>query len=534
MKFAATSVSVVLMACAALFAADDKLVSNFTFAVGKGPATGELWVVSRGDAGSGLTLLTLELGATGVHATGMQQEILEKEETPVQDGVFSDVTAEHRRTAVASAGDFGWVLPRFETDSSGNYLSPSGFFSARAVNAVDSRELGDPQLSSVDTAYSNAMTHAVSAFAFDSSAKTLWIARGAYGLVRNNFSKGINSSVRSFYAVNKDKLTLDTLSYNYSVKKSVNPAVYGLARHPASGSLWLGTDGGLFEMKSSGMALSKTGVPALDTGRVTGVWIGGKPVQIIVETSVRPGSSTQSHLWRSWNGGAFNEVVFRDTAGKTQKEIYDKADYSVSDVAFLGNRAFLSVQTIEGSLSGLLKLDSVGAVPWENENQWLYGLDAGVVDRNVTVTSVCTFPLASGVTGIAVSTYGAGVSVSADSGKTWSYILNQASVGGNLGSIRMVPSVIEAGGSALVAYKVSKDSKITIEVFSYDMRKIRTIVKSAPRSASSTRSSVATEDIWDGYDEYGRAAAMGVYYVRVKDNHGHIGWGKVMTLGGGK
>lgn len=534
MKFATFFVFAAFTSYSALFAAEDKLVSNFTFAVGKGPAVGELWVVSRGDAGSGLTLLTLEVSATGVHATNMQQEILESDETPVQDGVFSDVTAEHRRTASVSAGDFGWVLPRFETDSSGNYLSPSGFFSARAINATDARDLNDPQLSSMDTAYSNAMTHAVGAFAYDSSAKSLWIARGAYGLARNNISKGINSSVKSFYVVNADKLILDTLAYNYSVKKKTNPAVYGLARHPVSGSLWLGTDGGLFEMKSSGVSLSKTGVSALDTGRVTGVWIGGSPVQIIVETSVRSGSATQSRLWRSWNGGAFKEVVFRDTAGAAQKDAYDKADYSVSDVAFLGNCAFLSAQTIEGSLSGLIKLDSVGAVPWENENQWLYGLDAGVIDRNVTITSVCTFPLTSGVTGLAVSSYGAGVSVSADSGKTWSYILNQASVGSNLSSIRMVPSVIEAGGSALVAYKVSKDSKITIEVFSYDMRKIRTIVKSVARSASSTRSSVATEDVWDGYDEYGRAAAMGIYYVRVKDNHGHVGWGKVMTLGGGK
>jgi hypothetical protein len=27
---------------------------------------------------------------------------------------------------------------------------------------------------------------------------------------------------------------------------------------------------------------------------------------------------------------------------------------------------------------------------------------------------------------------------------------------------------------------------------------------------------------------------MGIYYVRVKDNHGHVGWGKVMSLGGGR
>jgi hypothetical protein len=96
----------------------------------------------------------------------------------------------------------------------------------------------------------------------------------------------------------------------------------------------------------------------------------------------------------------------------------------------------------------------------------------------------------------------------------------------------MVPSVITAGSESLVSYKVSKDSKITIEVFSYDMKKVRKIVKSAPRFADASRSTNAKEDVWDGLDDYGNPCAMGVYYVRVKDNHGHVGWGKVMTLGG--
>jgi hypothetical protein len=96
----------------------------------------------------------------------------------------------------------------------------------------------------------------------------------------------------------------------------------------------------------------------------------------------------------------------------------------------------------------------------------------------------------------------------------------------------MIPSVIGADNQSLVSYKVSKPSKITIEVFSYDMRRVRTIVKNAERAASSTRSSLATEDFWDGRDNAGKAVTMGIYYVRVKDNHGHVGWGKVMTLGG--
>ena len=96
----------------------------------------------------------------------------------------------------------------------------------------------------------------------------------------------------------------------------------------------------------------------------------------------------------------------------------------------------------------------------------------------------------------------------------------------------MVPSVIAADGESLIAYNLSKESKVTIEIFSYDMRKVRTIVKDALRPASAGRSTNAAEDLWDGRDDMGRAVTMGIYYVRVKDNHGHVGWGKVMTLGG--
>ena len=158
----------------------------------------------------------------------------------------------------------------------------------------------------------------------------------------------------------------------------------------------------------------------------------------------------------------------------------------------------------------------------------------GVTDRDVIICSMTSFPLTKDIMGLAVATYGNGISVSADTGKTWTPILNRAKLGGDLGTIRMVPSVITAGSESLVSYKVSKDSKITIEVFSYDMRKVRKVVKSAQRFADASRSTNAKEDVWDGLDDNGNPCAMGVYYVRVKDNHGHVGWGKVMTLGGSR
>ena len=161
-------------------------------------------------------------------------------------------------------------------------------------------------------------------------------------------------------------------------------------------------------------------------------------------------------------------------------------------------------------------------------------MEAGVLNKNTILTSVAAIPLTDDIMGLAVSSYGSGISVSADSGQTWSHILNQTAVKDDLGTIRMIPSVIVAGGESMVAYKVGQKSKIIIEVFSYDMRRVRTIVKDVVREENAVRSSKATEDFWDGLDDHGRPCAMGVYYVRVKDNHGHVGWGKVMTLGGNR
>lgn len=529
MKAAKKLLCLTAISATALFATkNDGFSSNFTYSAGPGPSTGALWVVSRGTSGSGVTLVNLNFSAGNVSVAKMQNEILPDSLTPVQDGVFSDITAEHRRTPFARAGKLGFVVPLIVESDSG-YLNPWGYFSARAANTVSTKKLSAPKGEFPEL---SEMSHAISAFAFDSAASVLWMARGIYGLHKEDISAGINSPVRSDFAVNAKSLRLDSLKSSSQIDTVKNPAVFGVARHP-DGTLYLATANGLFLFDENLQELSRTGVKALDTARVTGIWIGGEPLQIIVETSERKKTSTEDKLYRSYGGGAFKEVAFRDTAGKIQKNVYDKNDWTTSDIAFIGDKAFLSVQAVEGSASGLLKLDSAGAIPYSDEtNQWLYGLDAGVVDRNVEITAVTAFPLTAKITGLAVCTNGAGISVSADTGKTWTPIMNQTAVKKDLGSIRMIPSVIGADNQSIVSYKVSKPSKITIEVFSYDMRKIRTIVKDAERPASDTRSTLSSEDFWDGRDDAGNAATMGIYYVRVKDNHGHVGWGKAMTLGG--
>jgi len=189
---------------------------------------------------------------------------------------------------------------------------------------------------------------------------------------------------------------------------------------------------------------------------------------------------------------------------------------AINSVAKIGSETFSAALGLESNYGFLLKNGIAQKMP-----------------NSEFVIAVADFPINSEVQGLAVATYGNGVLFSADTGKTWKNLMNRSPVGDNLKTIRAVPSVLRGeGASSLIAYKVSKNAKITIEVFSYDMRKIRTIAKNAMRLADPVRSTNPSEDFWDGKDDYGRHAAMGTYYIKVSDNHGNTGWTKIMSLGG--
>lgn len=535
MKFGVRTLLAVAFFSAFVSAATETLFSNLSFSVAEGNAPGELWVFSRGDVTSGVTRLNLKIGSTGdVQVESSNQEPVSDSLTAVQDGIFTDVFAERRRIPAIRAGALGLVYPMFGLDGAGRFLNPEGFFSVRSVDRIVETSL---ELPTAAEDLDSAMLYMASGFAFDSSQSTLWIANGALGLLSFDISKGVNDPKESRFLLNTSKKTLEPLKLNASVKFKKYTEIFDVALHPETGDLWLASAKGLWILGKDGNLSSAS--KQLDSMRVTGVWFGENPLQVIVETSSLVKESVRGNLWRRYDRskGDFSKVKFLDLKGKAvKKDIYDNADYTVSDVAFVGKEAFVAVRAVGAMESGLLKIDSLGVKPYEKNEEaaWLYGFEMGVTDRDEEIVSLTSFPIDKKTMGLAVATYGNGISVSADTGKTWTPILNRAKLGGNLGSIRMVPSVIEAGGESLVSYKVSKDSKITIDVFSYDMRLVRTIVKSAPRPADVSRSTNAKEDVWDGLDDFGRPCTMGVYYVRVKDNHGHVGWGKVMTLGGNR
>lgn len=523
--------------------AAETLFNNRVWNVNETGETGTLWAFSR-DIFSGVSKLTLKMsGDSSIQVLSSEQATIEGPEkssdeplTAVQDGILNDVLAEHRRTPSVHAGKLGYVLPSLGiTDKDEEFLKPEGFFSIRGLD--DDDIIATPlQVPDAYKSQDSTMKYAVSGFAYDSSEKKLWIARGTAGLGLYDFSKSKVSN--GGYALNVASTpVLDSATRGYTWDEKNNPAIFGVALDPESGDLWMATTKGMWIRKKDGSV--KNGSKLLESERVTGVWAGGKPFQVIAETSEMDDGSMKGGLWRLAAGASdFAKVAFLDTAGKAvKKNVYDDGDYTISNVAFIDSTAFVGVMVVASKMSGYFKLDSKGIRAWDTDddghNTWLYGYASGVTDRDVRITSICTFPLTDEIQGLAVSTDGNGISVSADQGRSWTTILNRAKLGNDLGSVRMVPSVLLGEGSqSLVSYKVSKASKITIEVFSYDMRKVRTIVKDAPRQKDASRSTLPKEDFWDGKDDHGKPCTMGVYYVRVKDNHGHVGWGKVMTVGG--
>ena len=523
--------------------AGETLFSNYVFSVAPAGENGKLWAFSQDNTYSGITYLSFSVAKDGSIVTEQtKREQVSDTLTAVHDGlqysVIPDEQAEYRRIPAIYAGsNFGYMLPMFAMNREDRYRIPAGYYTIRDVKNIIENPLDVSSVANnVDTLKHNPMMYTISGFAYDSAAKRLWIARGALGLMVHDVSG--KKSADTTFILNFEKKKLEKLEDDTELDLKNNPEIFDVRLHPKTGDLWLATAKGVLKRTSDGK-ISTASTKLDSTARVTGLWMGGEPLQIIAETNYKKDGNVIGGLWRRYDekDKDFAKVNFLDTAGKVQKkDIYDESDYTVGDVAFLGKTAFVLVNSVGGSTSGYFKMDSLGIKSWEKDDdgkdKWLYGYETGATDRKMRITSLTTFPLTDKKMGLAIGTFGNGISVSADSGASWNPVLNRARLDNNLGSIRMVPSVIAPGHESLVSYKVGRESKVTIEVFSYDMRKVRTIVKDAVRHADASRSSNPKEDFWDGRDDHGKDCTMGVYYIRVKDNHGHVGWGKTMTLGG--
>ncbi|HEX2956825.1 MAG TPA: hypothetical protein VHO70_08330 [Chitinispirillaceae bacterium] len=94
---------------------------------------------------------------------------------------------------------------------------------------------------------------------------------------------------------------------------------------------------------------------------------------------------------------------------------------------------------------------------------------------------------------------------------------------------------ISGGESRTVfIYNVSKDTKVTIRIYDYNMDLVKTVINNKFRRAGSTggpygRSTIENEDWWDGRNSTGKMVAPGVYYYKITTDIGERAFGKIVV-----
>lgn len=522
----------------------EALISNFCYGI-SGNSNGSLSVFCRSDKGSGITEVQLA-PENSPRANAYSSTQFPTNITGIHSRIFAELTGEYRR-----------VVSEPQEISDGN--NPLWMFSYEedALEAVPFRGLlhYDPASGDfTETRFSvfpeEHPTRAPADLTFHSD--TLWLAFGSLGL---GYIEGLNkdasqdtlrfmhlqSQASGLSAGLNCPLSLDPCSGLDTLGTDTALAVYAVHYDSTNSTLWLGTTRGLkygtpAEIRS-GTLNDAPGMP--DSLRISGIFGSGQ--QFYVESSRRTRKNnldvTESALYYTEDGGtSFSPVIFRNNDGKTVAGFYDSLNVSLTSVAPAGDTVWAAFNKIEGELNGLLRIRKDTILPIEGESgeffeDAVFSYRQGLQELNVAITAITSFPF-QGSTWLAASSAGGGISVSADHGQSWIILMNRTEVSGNLKEIRIIPSIMLTGYPSRIAYKLNQDADVTIEVFSYDMHRVRTIVKSARRRQDAVRSSDPREDVWDGKDENGARVAPGTYYIRVRDDKGHEGWGKAMYLEG--
>ncbi len=343
---------------------------------------------------------------------------------------------------------------------------------------------------------------------------TLWISAGAAGLLRLSHLEGDSVVV--------EQIALDTSAKSWSVTGRCGGESECLIP-PGAGvqSVFFDTTVREVQVEAgakrwallSSQALSpRNDGPPLQKGEeLLGRWSCG--AQQWSQTVESRSGELKGKLWNRTAGGEW---------GRVDSVACDTLAVLLHHLECLGERGIAAFHSLESYRNGLIWLDKRAIELVE------------IPGQRAVVSDLALVPSGNGdEKWIAAATYGWGIALSSDSGATWSALLNQTEVQGDLREIRTIPSLLSRNGIASrIAYRLSAKSKVTIELYSYDMRKIRTLVRDEIRPADPHRSSNSDRDLWDGRDEEGRYLSSGLYYIRVSDDRGHEGWGKVYKSAG--
>lgn len=193
--------------------------------------------------------------------------------------------------------------------------------------------------------------------------------------------------------------------------------------------------------------------------------------------------------------------------------------------------------SLDGQSRGLVNMNQSEVLPPSKDSiikfqEAMYQYEQGITPQNVELSGIGLLE-SSTQKALLISSLGFGLSLSQDPSQGWEYVYNQTQVRGGLEEVRIIPSVLtNAGETAQIAYRLDRDSYVDIEVFNYNMEKVKTVQERAWRQVDPVRSSDPREDIWDGTNDQGQSVSPGPYYIQVKDQRGRKSWSKVLKLSG--
>ena len=98
------------------------------------------------------------------------------------------------------------------------------------------------------------------------------------------------------------------------------------------------------------------------------------------------------------------------------------------------------------------------------------------------------------------------------------------------------PGILTTGWSGQnrtrFAYNLTRNARVTIRVYDYNMDLVKTVTDNQMREAGSSRRSGRSEreeDSWDGTNMNGRTVAPGVYYYKITASTGERAFGKIIV-----
>jgi hypothetical protein len=76
-----------------------------------------------------------------------------------------------------------------------------------------------------------------------------------------------------------------------------------------------------------------------------------------------------------------------------------------------------------------------------------------------------------------------------------------------------------------IHYKSDADGDVTIEIYDFEMKLVKTVLENAPRAGG-----VEYDQVWDGRNEKDEMVANGIYFFKIEGPGGQKEWGKIGVI----